>query len=85
MFFFFFDNDDNVFESIKKFDEDGVEFWSARDLYKVLEYTEFNKFVPVIKKAITALKNSDINPSDHIAQVSEMIETGKGAKRKVTN
>lgn len=75
----------SIFENIKQFDDDGVEYWSARDLYKVLEYTEFNKFVPVIKKAITALKNSDINPSDHIAQVSEMIETGKGAKRKVTN
>ena len=39
-----------VFENIKHVNENGQEFWYARELQKTLEYTEFNKFLPVIKK-----------------------------------
>lgn len=90
MFFFFNDDPDGTdlstysektFEDIKHVDQDGNEFWYARELRKVLEYTEFNKFVPVIKKAITACKKSGFNVSDHFAEVSEMVEIGSGAKR----
>ena len=43
---------DTIFESIKHVDEAGREYWLARELYKVLKYTEYTKFVPVINKAI---------------------------------
>ena len=37
-----------IFEQIKRIDAEGNEFWSARDLYKVLEYSEYRHFKPVI-------------------------------------
>ena len=43
-FFFFFDEDENAFESIKHINEYGQEYWYARELQKVLEYTEWRKF-----------------------------------------
>lgn len=49
------------FESIKHVDEDGVEFWYARELQEVLEYKEWRKFKGVIDKAKEACYNSDIN------------------------
>ena len=41
-----------TFENIKRTDENGTEFWYARELQKALEYTEYGKFLPVIEKAI---------------------------------
>jgi len=40
-----------VFEQIKQTDENGTEFWSARDLSKVLEYAEYRNFLPVMERA----------------------------------
>lgn len=73
---------ESVFESIKHINEFGEEYWSARELSKALGYTEFNKFIPVIGKAISACKNSSNNVKDHFAQVSEMVSIGSGAKRE---
>lgn len=74
---------EQTFEAIKHINEYGEEFWYARELRKVLQYTEFNKFVPVIKKAMTACKNSGYPVSDHFAQVSEKVEIGSGAFRNM--
>ena len=74
---------EQIFESIKHVNEYGQEFWYARELRKVLQYTEYNKFVPVIKKAMTACENSGYSVSDHFAQVSEMVEIGSGAFREM--
>lgn len=73
---------ETFFESLKHTNEYGEEFWYARELYKVLEYTEYNKFLPVIKKAMKACEQSGNNSSDHFAEVSEMVEIGSGAKRE---
>ena len=62
-----------VFENIKHVNENGQEFWYARELQKTLEYTEFNKFLPVIKKAIKACEQSGNDVEDHFAEVSEMV------------
>ena len=48
----------SVFEQIKQIDENGNEFWMARQLSKILDYTDFRNFVGVIEKAIQACKNS---------------------------
>lgn len=48
----------NIFEQIKRLDENGNEYWSGRELGKVLEYSEFRHFKPVIEKAKEACKNS---------------------------
>jgi len=73
----------NIFEQIRQVDEYGNEFWSARDLGKVLEYSEFRHFIPVIDRAKEACKNSGQSVSNHFEDILEMIELGKTAKRGV--
>ena len=84
------DSDDTItsprispFESIRKIDEDGHEYWSARDLAKVLGYTEYGKFKNAIQKAEIACENSGQVIADHFAHVSEMVSIGSKAKRKI--
>lgn len=71
-----------TFDDIVHTTDDGVEYWNARELCKVLGYGEFNKFIPVIKKAILSCENSGISVSDHFAEVSEMVPIGSGAMRE---
>lgn len=73
----------SVFERIRRIDEDGNEFWSARDMAKVLEYSEYRHFIPVIEKAKEACRNSGQNFMDHFEDYLDMIEIGKGGKRPV--
>jgi len=74
-----------VFEQIKQIGEGGIEFWSARDLSKVLEYSEYRHFIPVIDRAKEACINSGQNINYHFEDVLDMIGLGKGAKREVEN
>lgn len=71
------------FESIKHINEYGQEFWYARELQKVLEYTEWRNFLKVIIKAIEAAENSDAYASDHFVEINKMIGLGKGAERGI--
>jgi DNA-damage-inducible protein D len=61
----------NIFETIKKTNEYNQEFWSARDLYKLLGYTEYGKFLPAIERAKKACENSNQKVDLHFAHVSE--------------
>jgi DNA-damage-inducible protein D len=70
------------FDAIRKTDENGHEYWSARDMARLLGYTEYGKFQNAIKKAQTACEESGQAVSDHFPHVSDMIKTGKGARRK---
>ncbi len=74
-----------VFEQIKKLDEYSNEFWTARNLSSVLEYSEYRHFKPVLERAKEACKNSGNKVSHHFEDILEMIELGKGAKRKIEN
>ena len=73
----------SIFESIKKINEYSQEFWYARDLQQVLEYTKWDNFKKVIDKAKEACNNSDINVLDHFADVGKMVELGSGSQRKI--
>ena len=64
---------ETIFESIKHVGEDGNEYWYARELQKVLEYTEWRKFVGVMKKAINSCKTSNYVVSDHFVGADKMI------------
>ncbi len=71
------------FEDIKHLNEIGQEYWSARELSEVLEYTKWDKFLNVIERAKKACKNSGQEPADHFPQVEKMIDLPKGAKRNI--
>jgi DNA-damage-inducible protein D len=76
-------NTQTVFEQIKKIDQDGNEFWSARDLSKVLEYTDFRNFSGVINKAKESCENSGQPVENHFVDFNEMVSIGSGAKREI--
>ena len=71
-----------IFENIKHIDEDGNEFWYARELMIALEYKRWDKFNNVIDSAKVACEKSNNFIEDHFSQVGKMVEIGSGAKRK---
>ena len=71
------------FEKIKKVREDGIEYWSARELSKVLQYNKWENFSKVIDRAKLACKNSGNNIEDHFPEVRKMVEIGSKTKRKL--
>ena len=73
----------SLFEQIKQTDENGNEYWAARQLAKVLEYSEYRHFLPVITRAKEACIKSGQKVVHHFEDILEMIDLGKGAKRKV--
>ena len=76
------DKNNKSFEDIKHIDENGVEFWYARELQLVLNYKEWRKFENVINKAKESCKNSEVSVFDHFVDVDKMVQIGSGAKRK---
>ena len=76
---------ENLFESIKKVDKNGREFWMAREFAKVLGYEKFTNFELVIGKAKTSIHNQGHKIADHVADVGESIESGKGAVREFSS
>lgn len=72
-----------TFEEIKHLTEDGIEFWYARELQKVLEYIDWRNYILVIEKAKTACINSNYIIEDHFVDVNNMVELGSGAQRKI--
>ena len=71
------------FERIKRTNDANSEYWESRDLAEVLEYTQYRNFESVVKKAKLACFNSGHRIEDHFADVSQMIEIGKGGKREI--
>ena len=70
------------FEEIKHIDENGVEYWYARELMKVLSYKDWRYFDAVIEKAKIACQNSEITDIDHFVVDNKMVEIGSNAKRE---
>jgi DNA-damage-inducible protein D len=73
----------SLFESIRQTNEIGQEFWSARELFKVLDYIKWDKFINVIDRAKEACKHSGFEILDHFTRVEKMVEIGSGAMKDV--
>jgi DNA-damage-inducible protein D len=73
----------NTFERIKRVQPSGAEFWSARELARVLEYTDFRNFSAVIAKAREACATSSHAVANHFVDINEMVSIGSGAQREL--
>lgn len=76
---------ERMFEEIRHVDEEGREFWYARELAKALKYTEWRKFEGVIEKAKMACEGSSNKVIDHFVGSAKMVGLGSGSKRKVND
>ena len=65
---------ETIFESIKHVDEEGREYWLARELQKILEYSQWRRFENVINKAKESCVNSNNNVSDYFANVGKIVK-----------
>jgi len=66
-------------------DENGNEFWYARELQSALEYAQWRHFQESIERAKTACEASGLDVADHFADVGKMIDLAKGARREVAD
>ena len=73
----------NDFESFAKQPENGVEFWLARDLQRLLGYEQWKNFKTVIDKTRTACEVARHDASNHFADVGKTIKMPKGAEKTI--
>jgi DNA-damage-inducible protein D len=71
------------FEGLKKVNDFGAEYWSARDLQPLLGYSQWRRFENAIKKAVTSCEQSGNEPTHHFASAGKPIPGGKGAVQVV--
>lgn len=65
------------------YEQDGIEYWLARELQELLGYADWRNFLNAIDRAKESCKTSGEAVSDHFVDVNKMIELGKGGQRKV--
>ena len=75
------ENNNKMFENIKHVNENGQEYWEARELQNVFKYLEWRKFEGVINKAKKACINSNMNIDDHFVGTDKMVDIGSKTKR----
>ena len=77
------ENYNKTFEDIKHIDENGIEFWYARELMVILQYSKWQNFKKIIDKAMIACENSEISIKDCFTDVSKPIISGKGKQELI--
>ena len=76
---------EKLFDDIKHVDENGNEYWYARELMTVLEYSLWQRFSNVIKKAMENCENSNYNVSDHFIGADKMVNIGSNTMRNISD
>src|SRR5258708_599792 len=74
-----------IFEEKKQINKHKSEYWSARELAKILEYSEYRHFLPVIEKAKESCENAGQTVKNHFEDVLDMVKIGSTASRKVSD
>ncbi|MDD6277146.1 MAG: DNA damage-inducible protein D [Mycoplasma sp.] len=74
---------ETIFESIKHVDDDGNQYWYARELQYILGYNQWRSINDLIKRAKVACKESDNNIHDHFAVQRKMVDIGSNTQREV--
>ena len=73
----------SVFESIKHIDENGNEYWLARELMVALKYSKWERFSNAIEYAKISCIKSGYDINDHFPEVGKMVQIGSKTKRKL--
>jgi DNA-damage-inducible protein D len=73
----------DAFEAAAHSDDDGIQYWLARELAPLLGYAEYRNFWNVISKAKIACVTAGEDPSDHFGDVNKMVQLGSGAQREI--
>ena len=71
------------FEGIKKINDHGAEFWSARDLQPLLGYSQWRRFEDAINRAMVSCQQSGNIPQNHFAGAGKMVDLGSGSNRTI--
>ena len=74
-----------TFEGVRQLDEDGNEYWLARDLAPLLDYQDWRNFMQVVEKARIACRKSERVVEDHFGDVTKMVGIGSGAQREIAD
>jgi len=76
---------ETMFEEIKHIDENGNEYWEARELQEILNYKEWRKFENVIDKAKVACQHSNIDTNEQFVSADKLSINVNGGKRKIND
>ena len=74
---------ENMFDSIKLIDEMGNEYWLVRELFKIIEYTDWRNFKKVLDRSKIACKNSNYSIIEHFVEFNRVLEVGNNAKMEI--
>ena len=77
--------ENKAFEALKKTNQHGAEYWSARELQPLLGYDQWRRFEDVINRANTSCQRSGNDPTYHFASAGKMVDLGSGSVRGVTD
>ena len=63
------------------YEQNGTEYWMARELQELLEYSEWRNFLNAINKAKDSCNTTGEGVLDHFVDVNKMVKIGSGAER----
>jgi DNA-damage-inducible protein D len=67
------------------YEQNGVEYWLARELQVLLDYSQWRNFLNAVEKAKQSCETTGEAVSDHFADVSKTIAMPKGATKEVAD